>query len=280
MSCENVIGFITIDVEEWFHILDDPAVPEFSNWARLESRLPKNMERILSILDQHNIKTTMFWLGWTAERHPDIVRRCAAEGHEIASHGYAHVLPYVAGRKLFREDARRGKKVLEDITGLKVSGFRAAGFGITENTNWLFDEVKDAGYDYDSSVFPAKRGHGGVVDFRVEPHKILTSSGELFEIPQSIVQVFGRRLSFFGGGYLRLAPKILIKWGISRLKKEGRPVVIYLHPREVDPRHPRLPLLFHRKFKSYVNLHSTVPKLDWLCSNYKFHLMRDVLPLI
>ena len=141
--------------------------------------------------------------------------------------------------------------------------------------SWIFEEIREAGYLYDSSVFPAKRGHGGIADFRIEPHEINTAHGSLIEIPQSMIEVFGKRLSFFGGGYLRIAPVFLIKWGISKLQKTGLPTVIYVHPREVDPSHPRLPLKLHRRFKSYVNLNSTIPKLHWLCENYKFQLMKD-----
>ncbi len=275
MSSDHAIGFLTIDVEEWFHILDDPAVPDFRQWAGLESRLQRNMELLLSLLDEYKVNTTMFWLGWAAEKHPALLRRCAEAGHEIASHGYAHVLAYEAGREKFREDIRHGKKILEDITGAEVFGFRAAGFGTTADTPWLFDEIRAAGFVYDSSVFPAKRGHGGIADFNREPHQMDAHDGSLLEIPQSVVEVCGRRVSFFGGGYLRLAPIALIKWGIGKLQESGLPLVVYVHPREVDPEHPRLPLRLHRRFKSYVNLRSTVPKLHWLCENSKFELMRD-----
>ena len=241
----------------------------------MEVRLPRNVERILALLDENRVKATIFWLGWVAQKYPDIVRQCAKAGHEIASHGYRHILAYEAGRENFRDDIRRGKKIVEDITGKEVFGFRAAGFGTTSDTPWLFDEVRAAGYIYDSSVFPATRGHGGITDFKVEPHEINTSSGALLEIPQSVVEIFGKRVSFFGGGYLRISPIFLIKWGISKLQQEGRPAVFYIHPREVDPAHPRLPLKLHRRFKSYVNLSSTVPKIRWLCENYEFQLMKD-----
>jgi len=275
MSSNQADGFLTIDVEEWFHILDDPAVPGFDVWAGLESRLQRNMELLLSLLDKYKVKATMFWLGWAAEKHPALLRRCAAAGHEIASHGYAHVLAYESGHEKFSEDIRHGKKVLENITGMEVVGFRTAGFGTTADTPWLFEEIRGAGFVYDSSVFPAKRGHGGMVDFNRAPHKIDTPDGPLLEIPQSVVEVFGRRVSFFGGGYLRLAPIPLIQWGIGKLQESGLPLVVYVHPREVDPEHPRLPLRPHRQFKSYVNLRSTVPKLRWLCKNYNFQLMKD-----
>ncbi|HRS90325.1 MAG TPA: polysaccharide deacetylase family protein [Smithellaceae bacterium] len=275
-SSNKVDAFLTVDVEEWFHILDDPAVPAFNQWSGLESRLQRNMEFLLSLLDTRNVKATMFWLGWAAEKHPELVRRCAREGHEIASHGYRHILAYESGREKFKEDIRRGKKVIEDIIGQEVVGFRAAGFGTTADTPWFFDEIRAAGFLYDSSVFPAKRGHGGIADFKMAPHEITTTHGVLLEIPQSVVRIFGKRVSFFGGGYLRIAPIFLIRWGIHKLQASNRPLVVYVHPREVDPAHPRLPLKMHRRFKSYVNLRSTVPKLNWLCKNYQFWLMKDI----
>lgn len=274
-SSNKVDAFLTVDVEEWFHILDDPAVPAFNQWAGLESRLQRNMELLLLLLDTRNVKATMFWLGWAAEKHPELVRRCAREGHEIASHGYRHILAYESGREKFKEDIRHSKKVIEDIIGQEVVGFRAAGFGTTADTPWFFDEIRAAGFLYDSSVFPAKRGHGGIADFKMAPHEITTTHGVLLEVPQSVVLIFGKRVNFFGGGYLRIAPIFLIRWGIHKLQASNRPLIVYVHPREVDPAHPRLPLKMHRRFKSYVNLRSTVPKLHWLCKNYEFGLMKD-----
>ncbi len=279
-SFNDAVGFLTVDVEEWFHILDDPAVPRFDDWNRYEARLPRNVERILALLDEYKVKVTMFWLGWAAEKYPELVRRCAQEGHEIASHGYRHVLAYQVSSQEFREDIYRGKQILEDITGTEVVGFRAAGFGTTSDTPWFFDEIKAAGFLYDSSVFPVKRGHGGIADFKIEPHEINTSRGKLLEIPQSVVEIFGRRVSFFGGGYLRIAPVFLIKWGISKLQETNLSLIVYVHPREFDPEHPHLPLKLYRRFKSYVNLNSTVPKLRWLCTNYSFGLMKDLKPTL
>src|SRR3989344_1710933 len=127
------VGALTVDVEDWFHILDTPAAPGFEQWGLLESRVEQNMERILGLLSEQNVHATFFWLGWVAEKHPDLLRRCAREGHEIASHGYAHVLAHQVGPRSFRDDIRRGKSALEDITGHAVKGFRAPGFGIMDN---------------------------------------------------------------------------------------------------------------------------------------------------
>lgn len=269
-------GSISIDVEDWYHILDSPAAPPLEQWGGLPSRIDANLNRLLELLDRHSVKATLFWLGWLAERNPALVRRSAAAGHEIACHGFGHVLAYQAGRRAFAEDARRGKAVLEEITGQSVTGFRAAGFSTTDDTPWTFAQIKAAGYVYDSSVFPASRGHGGMASAEVRPHVVHTPAGDLLELPQSVVTILNRRVSFFGGGYLRLAPRPLIRWGIDRLRRAGQPLIVYVHPREIDPSHPRLPLSALRRFKCYVNLASTMPKLQWLLANYRFVTLREL----
>ncbi|NQU05361.1 MAG: DUF3473 domain-containing protein [Calditrichaeota bacterium] len=280
MYCKDLIGSLTIDIEDWFHILDAPSAPLIEQWSGLDSRVERNLDVILATLDRYDVKATLFWLGWVAEQNPKLVQRCHSEGHEIASHGYGHVLAYKVGRKAFRDDIYRGKSVLEDIVGTEVIGFRAAGFGTKDDTRWTFEEIRAAGYTYDSSVFPSHRGHGGMAESPLEPYKIDTKAGSLIEFPQSMVELFGRRFSLFGGGYLRIAPRWLIKWGITRLHDAGRPLIIYIHPREIDPDHPRLALSHIRSFKSYVNLVSTMPKLEWLCKTQSFIRMDEFATLI
>jgi polysaccharide deacetylase family protein (PEP-CTERM system associated) len=290
----KLFSCLTIDVEDWFHILDSPAVPGFKNWPSLESRIERNLKELLAVLDNCSVKVTFFWLGWLAERHKDLVCMCRDAGHEVASHGYAHILAYEAGPKAFREDITRAKDILENIISDQVRGFRAPGFSITEKAPWAFEVIKESGYQYDSSVFPASRGHGGIANSPLGPYFIETLSGHLLEIPMSIVEILGRRTSLFGGGYLRLANKPMIKWGIDKLQTAGRPLIIYIHPREIDPAQPHLPLGLLRQFKCYVNLSSTLPKLKWLCKNYSmltmlemvenyirsFYLKRKMIPVV
>lgn len=270
------VSALTIDVEDWFHILDSDSAPDLEQWGTLESRIETNLRSMLEMLALSSVKATFFWLGWIAERHTELVHECQQAGHEIASHGYAHILPYKAGPEAFREDIHLAKAVLEDIVGQRVLGFRSPGFGITKEVPWAFEIIKEAGYEYDSSSFPAARGHGGIPGSMLEPHYIDTSVGSLFEIPISVVDVLGCRTSLFGGGYLRLAPLKLIKWGMRKLEATRRPAVIYVHPREIDLDHPHLPLSLGRRFKCYVGLQSTLPKLEWLCRNYAFCTMREM----
>ena len=274
---DKLFSCLTIDVEDWFHILDSPVVPGIKHWPSLESRIERNLNKLLDVLGNLSVKVTFFWLGWLAERHKDLVRMCRDAGHEIASHGYAHILAYEVGPNVFREDITKAKDLLENIISDQIRGFRVPGFSITEKAPWAFEVIREAGYQYDSSVFPAVHGHGGMASSPLRPYFIETRNGHLLEIPMSIVEIFGHRTSLFGGGYLRLANKLMIKWGIGKLQSAGRPLVVYIHPREIDPAQPHLPLGLFRQFKCYVNLNSTLPKLEWLCKNYSLLTMLEMV---
>ena len=250
----------TIDVEDWFHILDLPSTPPLSEWDRLPSHVERNFLRLLDLLSENRAHATCFFLGWIAERFPHLVREAASRGHEIASHGYAHKLVFRMERNELREDAIRSREILEHISGAPVLGYRAAGFSVVEETSWFFGELESAGYAYDSSVFPATRGHGGLESANRAPHKAANTKS-LIEFPVSIADTFGKPLCFFGGGYLRLFPTWLILKKSREILRADRPVVFYVHPREIDPAHPRLPMSFTRRFKSYVNLAQTEGKL-------------------
>ena len=257
---------MTVDVEDWFHILDSPITPTMERWERLPSRVEIGLERILQVLDDCGVRATMFWLGWIAERHKRLVRQCVSSGHEVASHGYGHVLAYKVGPTDFLDDIVRAKHVLENITGQAVVGFRAPGFGITSESRWAFDLIRAAEYRYDSSVFPALRGHGGMPGECSTPHLIKTLHGELAEFPASVLRYAGASLSLFGGGYLRATPMPLLVGAAKRVLDRGQLLVLYIHPRELDPSHPRLPLPWGRRLKCYINIASTEHKLRRLLS--------------
>jgi polysaccharide deacetylase family protein (PEP-CTERM system associated) len=267
------LNAFSCELEDWFHILDSDRVPALSEWPTLPLRAERNMETLLQLLYDTGSQATLFCLGWMAERMPQLVRRCQQAGHEIGSHGYAHIMAGHTNHTSFRQDITRAKGVLEDIIGKEVAGFRCPGFGVRNDNEWFFNVVAESGYKYDASVFPAYHGHGGFHGVFPGPHIIETASGPLAEIPVSTVSILGYRVCFFGGGYLRLAPLPVIRWGIRQLQKENRPLVVYVHPREIDPDHPRLPLGPWRGFKCYHNLESTLPKLKWLCENHRFGTM-------
>jgi len=267
----------TVDVEDWFHILDVPSTPPLSEWDALPSRVEKNFLKLLDIFSEHDVRVTCFFLGWVAEKYPHLVKEADHRGHEVASHGYAHRLVYEMTREEFLQDARRSKEILEGIVGHSIFGYRSSGFSVTEKTPWFFETLVEAGFRYDSSVFPAPREHGGMDGAQLAPYTVQTSQGVLTEFPITVTKVLGKPLCFFGGGYLRLFPYFLIKRMTTRVQREGRPVVFYVHPREVDPDHPRLRMGAVRRFKSYVNLASTEPKLRRLITDFGLITFRDLV---
>lgn len=270
------LNMLTCELEDWFHILGTDGPPPREQWSGLSLRAETSVRRMLDLFADHGVKATFFCLGWMAERMPALVRDCRRAGHEIGSHGYGHVLAYDVGPKAFKKDLERAKKVLEDIIGERVCGFRCPGFSVTNGNRWVFDVVAETGHTYDASVFPAHHGHGGFQGTPVGPHIVETASGPLVEFPVSTVPFLDRRICMFGGGYLRLFPLRAIRWGIRRLHEDGLPLIVYIHPREIDPDHPRLPLTLRRRFKCYVNLHTTMRKLTWLCGHYAFTQMGEV----
>ncbi|MFZ1031481.1 MAG: XrtA system polysaccharide deacetylase [Candidatus Acidiferrales bacterium] len=259
----------SVDVEDWFHILDVPSTPDITAWDGLPSRVERNFLRLLEIFEARGAHVTCFFLGWVGERFPHLVREAARCGHEIASHGYAHRLVYQMSPDAFYQDAVRAKGILEDVTGQAVWGYRAAGFSLTHGTEWFFDKLIEAEYVYDSSVFPARRGHSALEDGNRTPYWIERASGRLAEFPVSVAEVLGKPFCFFGGGYLRLFPYFVIRTMTLRVLGDSRPVIFYVHPREIDPDHPRLSMNWKRRFKSYVNLKSTQPKIERLLNEFQ-----------
>lgn len=270
----------SVDVEDWFHILDLPNTPSLAEWPALHSDVVKNTRRMLAIFRQRDVRCTLFFLAWVAERWPDLVREAVDDGHEIASHGYAHELVYTIPEVHFFEDIRKAKDIIERAAGVEVLGYRCPGFSVTAETPWFFERVRQAGYRYDSSVFPGERGHGGLPGAKALPHVLETMHGELVEFPISLADTFGTPRYFFGGGYLRFFPYALIKRKVRQVLDEDRPVVFYLHPREIDPDQPRLPMSAKRAFMTYVGLKSTEPKMHKLFTDHSFSTFAELMPLV
>ena len=266
----------SIDVEDWFHILDLPTAPQPAQWDSQPSCVEKNFLRLLDILDEGNAKCTCFFLGWVARRFPELVREAQKRGHEIASHGDQHLLVYEAGPDRFLADATTSKKTIEDISGEAVRGYRASGFSVTEDSPWFFDKLVEAGYQYDSSVFPAVRGHGGMRNGHFAPYRT-GANASLLEFPISVEPVAGKAICFFGGGYLRFFPYGVVKTMTNRVLKQGRPAIFYVHPREIDPSHPRLEMNWKRRFKSYYNLQSTETKIRKLQRDFELTTFRSYI---
>jgi polysaccharide deacetylase family protein (PEP-CTERM system associated) len=262
-------SIFSVDVEDWFNLSGTGLEPPPSAWDGLESRLERNLRGLLELLAESGSTATCFFVGYFAKRFPHLVREVIAAGHEIASHGYFHRLVYEMSPGDFYQDAVAARQLLEDISGTPVRGFRAPAFSVTDRTPWFFDKLVEAGYRYDSSVFPAPHQTGGLATARFEPYGIATSAGMLAEFPITAVRIFGKPMCFFGGGYLRLFPYPLIRAMGYQALREGRPVIFYVHPREIDPGQPRLPVSRRRKFTCYVNIRSTRPKIRRILRDFQ-----------
>jgi polysaccharide deacetylase family protein (PEP-CTERM system associated) len=271
---ENVL---TIDIEDWFHILDIGSTPSIEEWSKLESKVTKNTQVILDLLNKHDTKGTFFVLGWVAEHFPDLVREIERQGHEIGTHGYSHELVYNLTPNEFRRDVARSLEVLARITSRPILGYRAPGFSIAHSSLWALDILVELGLQYDASIFPMSRNHGGLPGFSGEAVWLTTPLGhKILEIPVTPTTLFNKKVYLFGGGYFRLAPYSAIAAGIAQLNNQGKPALVYLHPREFDPQHPQLKMKPSRSFTSYVNLHKTHSKFERMIQDFKFNSIEKI----
>jgi len=263
------MNILTFDIEEWFHILDHEATKTEAEWSGFPSRIHRNIDRILSILDDHNQLATFFCLGWVARNYPEVVRKIAAAGHEIASHSDRHQLAYEQTPAAFVSDLADSLAALSDLTGKPIDTYRIPGFSLTvQNQEWVFEALLNAGIRIDCSVFPAARSHGGLPQFSEETPTQIKSNGQLLhEFPINTVPFLGRRLVFSGGGYFRLFPYSLIR----RFMHDSDYVMTYFHPRDFDPDQPVIPdLSMVRRFKSYYGLSGCELKLRRLLGDFDF----------
>ena len=261
------MNILTIDLEDWFHILDHPATERPDQWSGFESRLEKNVDRLLDLLDEHKQQATWFCLGWIAKQYPQVVKKVAAK-HELACHSDLHQLVYNQTPIAFKEDTLNVIRRLEDLSGKKMNAYRASGFSITEKTSWAFEILSECGITLDCSVFPASRNHGGFEKFgTAQPCRIAVNGTFLKEFPLNTIRLFGKEIVFSGGGYFRALPYSFIH---SQMKKSDY-VMTYFHPRDFDPAQPVLKSLpFKRRLMSYVGLQGALPKFKKLLLDHSF----------
>lgn len=269
---------MTIDVEDYFHVSVFDGIVARPRWDQLESRVCANTERLLSIFAGQGVQATFFVLGWVAERFPHLVRRIASLGHETASHGYAHRLVYDQTPGQFRNDVRRAKGVLEDLSGAPVYGFRAPSYSITPRSLWALDVLIEEGYRYDASIFPIRHDRYGIPCSARHPYVLTRDGGCLVEAPASTVQWGPLNLPIAGGGYFRILPYRWTAWGIDHLNRvEGRPAIFYVHPWEIDPDQPRLAAPRLGRFRHYFNLSKTETRFRELLRQFRFGPMSNVI---
>jgi polysaccharide deacetylase family protein (PEP-CTERM system associated) len=274
-----MINALTFDVEEYFHAEAFASVVRPEEWPSLESRVVGATERLLDLLDETGTSATFFVLGWVAERHGGLVRAIQTRGHEIASHGYGHEMITRLNRAQFAEDVRRGKAAVEDVTGTAVIGYRAPTFSVVRGTLWSLDVLAEAGFRYDSSIFPIVHDRYGMPDATRFPHRLAAGPGvEIGEFPLSTISWLGWRFPVAGGGYFRLLPYAFTHRAVRHLnEREGQPAIVYLHPWEIDPAQPRLPAGWVSRFRHSVNIRTTESKIHRLLRDFRFAPVRDVL---
>ncbi len=270
---------LTFDIEEYFHaeVFARTLSPE--EWPSLASRVVDTTERLLDILDYADVRATFFVLGWIADRYPTLVQDIAGRGHEIACHGYGHQMIHRQSRLEFAKDLQQAKTAIEDAAGVAVIGYRAPTFSVVRETLWSLEVLWEAGFLYDSSIFPIAHDRYGIPDAPRFPHRVPITNGHgIAEFPLSTISVLGRRLPVAGGGYFRLLPYRVTRRAIQHLNdRERQPAIVYLHPWELDVHQPRVRVGWLSRFRHSVNTHSTEGKLRRLLSDFRFAPVRDIL---
>ncbi|HEV2747209.1 MAG TPA: XrtA system polysaccharide deacetylase [Allosphingosinicella sp.] len=257
-----MLNALSVDVEDWFQVGAFETVIPRASWDRLPHRVERNADAVLALFDQAGVKGTFFTLGWVAERYPALIRRIAAAGHEVASHGWDHRRVFTLSAAEFRADLDRARTAIEDACGQSPAGYRAPSFSIDRRTPWAHRVLAEQGYAYSSSVAPIRHDHYGWPEaprFAWRP----VAAAELIELPVTTIEVVGRRLAAGGGGFFRLLPYRFSTWAVGRVNQiDGRPAVFYFHPWEIDPGQPRVadaPL--RSRLRHYANLSTMHGKL-------------------
>ena len=270
---------MTIDVEDYFQVSAFASHIARESWDHMPCRVERNVDAILEILDERRAHATFFTLGWMAERYRDMVRSIVAQGHELASHGYAHQRATDQSPQEFYQDITRAKSLLEDIGGVAVQGYRAPSFSIGRTNLWAQSTLKKAGYRYSSSVYPIRHDHYGMPDaprFAFYPE----GADGLLELPVTTVSLFNRNLPAGGGGYFRLLPYSVSRWCLRRVNTVDRqPCIFYFHPWEIDPGQPRQKnISVKTRFRHYVNLSSMERRIRALCKDFHWDRIDRLFP--
>jgi polysaccharide deacetylase family protein (PEP-CTERM system associated) len=267
---------LTVDVEEYFQVAAFERQVRRGDWDRFPTRVATNTSRVLDLFAEHDVRATFFVLGWVAERHPELIRRIVAEGHELASHGYDHTRVIYMDAARFREDVTRTKGILESTGGVAVRGYRAPSYSINGRNLWALDVLQETGHAYSSSIYPIRHDLYGMPEaprfaFRVRP-------GAILEIPVTTVEVYGRNFPAGGGGYFRLMPYGLYRWGLRRVnERDSQPGMFYFHPWEVDADQPRIPgAPLRSRLRHYTNLRTMEARLKRLLGDFRWGRMDEV----
>lgn len=273
----RLLNAVTVDVEDWLQSVVDPTLP-------VTDAFRANTHKVLEAFATHGVHGTFFVLGRAAEKAPDLVRTIQQAGHEIQSHGYGHVLLTRLTPQRFRADLERSKRLLEDIIGQEVYGYRAPAFTITRDTLWALDVLAETGFRYDTSIFPVRTPRYGVAGAPDYPHLLRTPGGtEIRELPVASYTLLARRIPVGGGGYFRLLPYSILRRGVAQLNRRGHPATIYMHPYEYSPgelREVDYPLTWKTRLHQGLFRRRFPGRVERMLSEFRFGPMRDVIDAV
>lgn len=274
----RLVNAMTVDVEDYFQVEAFARTVARDAWEGFPRRVEANTDRILALFAAAGVRATFFTLGWVAERHPLLVRRIVAAGHELASHGYGHARVVTLSPEQFRQDVVRAKALLEDIGGVPVAGYRAPTFSIGAATPFAYPVLAETGHRYSSSIYPVRHDLYGAPDAPRFPHAV--AGGALWEVPMTTIRMRGQNLPISGGGYFRLLPYAVFRRGLAAFNRaEGRGGMFYTHPWEIDPGQPRIDGAGRlSRFRHYLNLARTAPRLELLLRDFAWGRMDEVFP--
>jgi len=267
---------LTVDVEDWFQVGAFEHVIRRDQWNDCAHRFEANTDRVLDLFARHSVVGTFFILGWVAERAPGLIRRIAAAGHEVASHGYDHRRVFTMTADEFRADLRKSKALLEDAGGVPVSGYRAPSFSVDGRNCWAHAVLAEEGYAYSSSVAPIAHDHYGWPDaprFAFRP----LADADLIEVPVTTASFAGRRFAAAGGGFFRLLPYAVSRWAIAQVNRQGEAAMTYFHPWEIDPGQPRISAPLKSRLRHYTNLVRMEGKIERLIGDFAWGRMDSIV---
>lgn len=273
----SIINAMTVDVEDYFQVSAFEKAIDRSQWDNIPCRVDRNMDRILGLFAEKEIKATFFTLGWVAERYPDLIRRIVNEGHELASHGYSHTRVTQQSPKEFREDINKAKKLLEEIAGVAVKGYRAPSYSIGATNLWALDELYEAGYCYSSSIYPVKHDLYGMPEASRFAFRPRGEQG-ILEIPITTIRFGNKNFPCGGGGFFRLYPYAVSRWALRKVNNaEQQSGIFYFHPWEIDPGQPRQQgINFKTRFRHYLNLDRMESRLQALMRDFSWDRMDNI----
>jgi polysaccharide deacetylase family protein (PEP-CTERM system associated) len=273
-----MLNVLSVDVEDYFQVGAFATKIHYAQWNSFESRVERNMSRILEVFDKYGAKGTFFILGWVAEKFPHLPRQIAMAGHEIGCHGYAHQRLQTLTPDQFREDLKRATGLLSNQVQMPIRCYRAPSFSVVRNTMWALDVLADEGFLFDSSLFPVRWDHYGVPDGERFPYWQISPRGKrVFEFPPSTIRTAKNNWGVAGGGYLRLVPYGATEWAIRHINQvEQQPAMVYFHPWEIDPDQPVLEAGIRSRLRHYTNLRTMAAKIERLLQNFQFSTLSNV----